>query len=242
LLQELADDFAYGVTALRQRANHAVLEQRWSASLATTVGAIARTLETRDPYTAGHQQRVSRLAVAIARLLKMPEERIQGLFLAGIIHDVGKGSVPAEILNKPGMLSKLEFALIQEHAEAGYNIVNGIDFPWPIAEMVRQHHERLDGSGYPRGLKGDEILAEAKILAVADVVESMMSHRPYRPARGIEAALAEIEINKGRLFDPMVVEACLTLFREKGFSFDAVTPSCENTYEPVRDPAALATR
>jgi PAS domain S-box-containing protein/putative nucleotidyltransferase with HDIG domain len=225
LLRELADDLSYGVIALRQRGTHAALEQRWSASLETTVGAIARTLEMRDPYTAGHQQRTSRLAVAIARVLEMPEERIQGLFLAGIIHDVGKGNVPAEILNKPGKLSKLEFALIQEHAEAGYNIVRGIDFPWPVAEMVRQHHERLDGSGYPRGLRGDEILAEAKILAVADVVESMMSHRPYRAALGVEAALTEIENNKGRLFDPAAVEACITLFRDKGFSFDPVIRS-----------------
>jgi PAS domain S-box-containing protein len=227
LLQELADDLSYGVTALRQRDKHAVLEHRWSASLATTVGAIARTLEMRDPYTAGHQQRVSRLAVAIARLLEISEERIQGLFLASIIHDVGKGNVPSDILNKPGKLSKLEFALIQEHAEAGYNIISGIDFPWPVAEMVRQHHERLDGSGYPRGLKGDEMLEEAKILAVADVVESMMSHRPYRAALGIEAALAEIENNKGRLFDPKVVDACVTLFRDKDFSFDAVPPFSE---------------
>ena len=150
----------------------------------------------------------------------MSEHDIQGIYLAGIIHDVGKINVPAEILNKPGKLSKLEFQLIQEHAQAGYDIVKGVDFPWPIAEMVLQHHERLDGSGYPQGLKGDAMLAGAKILAVADVVEAMMSHRPYRPALGIDAALAEIEKGKGTLFDPAAVDACVALFRQSGFHFD----------------------
>ena len=196
------------------------MDKRWRASLEATVGAIANTVEMRDPYTAGHQQRVARLAVAIARELHLPEEQIEGLYLAGIVHDVGKIDIPAEILNKPGKLSKLQYQLIQGHAEAGYDIVKGVDFPWPIAEMVRQHHERLDGSGYPQGLKGEAILPEAKILAVADVVESMMSHRPYRASLGIEAALAEIEEGKGRLYDPAAVEACTALFRENGFTFE----------------------
>ncbi len=174
----------------------------------------------RDPYTAGHQQRVAKLAVAIARELHLPEQQIEGLYLAGIVHDVGKINVPAEILNKPGKLSRLQYQLIQAHAEAGYDIIKGVDFPWPIAEIVRQHHERLDGSGYPHGLAGEAILPEAKILAVADVVESMMSHRPYRASLGIEAALAEIEADEGRLFDAAAVEACTALFRENRFTFE----------------------
>ena len=187
--------------------------------LEATVGAISNMVEMRDPYTAGHQQRVASLAVAIARMLGMSEHDTQGIFLAGIVHDVGKVNIPAEILNKPGKLSKLEYALIQQHAEAGYDVLKGIDFPWPVAEMVRQHHERIDGSGYPNGLRGKAILPEAKILGVADVVDVMVSHRPYRPALGIEVALAAIEKNSGLLFDPAIVEACITLFRNKGFNF-----------------------
>jgi HD-GYP domain-containing protein (c-di-GMP phosphodiesterase class II) len=174
----------------------------------------------RDPYTAGHQQRVARLAVAMASALHLSDDQIEGLYLAGIVHDVGKIDIPAEILSKPGTLHKLQYLLIQAHAEAGYDILKGIDFPWPIAEMVRQHHERLDGSGYPQGLKAEAILPEAKILAVADVVEAMMSHRPYRASLGIETALAEIEDGKGRLYDPAAVEACVALFRENGFTFE----------------------
>lgn len=220
LLRELADDLAFGINALREHEKNAGLEQRWRSSLETTVGAIANTIEMRDPYTAGHQQHVGRLAAAIARRLGLSEHRIRGIHLAGIIHDVGKINVPAEILNKPGKLSSIELEMIHEHAEAGYRIVKDIDFPWPIAQIVRQHHERLDGSGYPQGLRGDEILAEAKILSVADVVDAITSHRPYRAALGIEAALAEITEKKGVLFDSDAVEACISVFRE-GFSFDA---------------------
>ncbi len=220
LLQELANDLAFGIRGLREHTAHEALNRRWRTSLEATIGAIANTVEMRDPYTAGHQQRVARLAVAMARDLALPEAQIQGLYLAGVIHDVGKIDIPSEILNKPGKLSKLEFQLIQQHAQSGYDIVKGVDFPWPIAEMVRQHHERLDGSGYPQGLAGDAILPEARILAVADVVEAMMSHRPYRAALGIEAALAEIEQGKGRLYDPAAVEACTALFRQDRFSFE----------------------
>ena len=156
----------------------------------------------------------------IAGEMGLPEDQARGIFLAGLIHDIGKINVPAEILSKPGKLTELQYQLIQAHAEASYDIVKGVDFPWPIAETVRQHHERLDGSGYPRGLSGDAILPEAKILAVADVVEAMMSHRPYRPARGIEAALAEVEKGKGSLYDTAAVDACVALFRHKGFAFD----------------------
>jgi PAS domain S-box-containing protein/putative nucleotidyltransferase with HDIG domain len=220
LLQELADDLAYGIQALRDRANGEAAERRWRAGLEATIGALASAAEMRDPYTAGHQQRVARLAVAIARELQLPEQQIEGLYLAGIVHDVGKINVPAEILSNPGRLSEAQYQLVREHAEAGYAILKGVDFPWPLAEIVRQHHERLDGSGYPRGLKGDEILPEAQILSVADVVESMLTHRPYRPARGRDAALAEIEKGKGAMFDPAAVDACLALFRENGFRFE----------------------
>jgi PAS domain S-box-containing protein len=220
LLQELANDLAFGIRSLREHAAREASDKRWRASLVATVGAIANTVELRDPYTAGHQQRVARLAVAMARAMALPEHRIQGLYLAGIIHDVGKIDIPSDILNKPGKLSKLQYQLIQGHAEAGYNIVKGVDFPWPIAQMVLQHHERLDGSGYPQGIKGEAILPEARILAVADVVEAMMSHRPYRAALGIDDALAEIERGRGRLFDPEAVDACITLFRHKGFAFE----------------------
>ncbi|MGC2415446.1 MAG: HD domain-containing phosphohydrolase [Stellaceae bacterium] len=220
LLQELASDLAFGIRGLREQVARKALDKRWRTSLEATIGAIANTVEMRDPYTAGHQQRVAKLAVAIARELHLPEQQIEGLYLAGIVHDVGKIDVPAEILNKPGKLSKLQYQLIQAHAEAGYDIIKGVDFPWPIAGIVRQHHERLDGSGYPHGLAGEAILPEAKILAVADVVESMMSHRPYRASLGIEAALAEIEADKGRLFDAAAVEACTALFRENRFTFE----------------------
>ena len=162
---------------------------------------------------------MSDLAVAIAGALGYDSERLDGLRIAGCLHDVGKIAVPSEILTKPGRLSDTEFTLIQAHAQIGYDILSGIEFPTQVAEMTRQHHERLDGSGYPRGLVGDEILPEARILAVADVVEAMSSHRPYRPSRGLEQALAEIEQGRGRIYDPEAVDVCLRLFREDGFCF-----------------------
>ena len=183
-----------------------------------TVQAMAATLETRDPYTAGHQQRVANLARAIAVEMGISEDKIEGIKMAGIIHDIGKIAVPAQILTKPGVLTDLEFNLIKTHAQVGYDILKTIDFPWPIAQMVHQHHERMDGSGYPQGLSGKDILLGARILAVADVVEAMASHRPYRPALGIDKALDEISRNRGVLFDPEVVDACLKLFTEKEFN------------------------
>jgi HD-GYP domain-containing protein (c-di-GMP phosphodiesterase class II) len=147
----------------------------------------------------------------------LPQEKIDGLRMAGSIHDIGKLAIPAEILSKPTKLSDIEFSLIKEHAQKGYEILKEVESPWPLAQIVYQHHERMDGSGYPRKLKGDEILMEARIMAVADVVESMASHRPYRPALGVDAALAEIELNSGTLYDHTVADACLRLFREKGF-------------------------
>jgi len=181
------------------------------------IRAMAKTVEMRDPYTAGHQRRVSRLAGAIAQEVDLPENQIHGIKMAGHIHDLGKLSVPAEILSKPDRLTDVEFSLIKAHPQEGYDILKGIDFPWPIAQIVYQHHERMDGSGYPQGLSGEGILLEARIMAVADVVEAMSSHRPYRPALGIETALEEISKNSGVHYDPDAVDACLRLFKEKGF-------------------------
>ena len=186
-------------------------------SLSDTIKAMSMIVETRDPYTAGHQEKVSKLAVAIAKELHLSDEQISGIQMAGATHDIGKISVPAEILSKPGRLTNIEFGLIKVHPESGYEILKGIDFSQPVAEIVLQHQERMDGSGYPKGLKGEEILIEARIIAVADVVEAMAAHRPYRPALGIEAALKEIEKNKGRLYDDAVAESCLKLFNEKGY-------------------------
>ena len=184
-----------------------------------TIKAMSMVVETRDPYTAGHQERVSKLAVAIANELHLSEEQIAGIRMAGAIHDIGKIAVPAEILSKPGRLSDIEFSLIKVHSQAGYDILKGIDFSQPIAEMVLQHQERMDGSGYPKGLKGEEILLGARILAVADVMEAMAMHRPYRSALGIDAALEEIEKHKGILYDAAAADICLALFREKGYQF-----------------------
>ncbi len=220
LMEELAADLAYGIVALRTAADRDHHLARYGQAMQGAVTAIARTLEMRDPYTSGHQQRVANLAVAIAREMGLDDQRVEGLYFGGIIHDIGKIAVPAEILVKPSLLTDIEFMLIQDHPRAGHAIVKDIEFPWPVAEMVLQHHERLDGSGYPQGLKGEEILLEARILAVADVVEAMSSHRPYRPSLGLEPALAEIGKGMGNRYDPVVAEACLRLFREKGYSLD----------------------
>lgn len=186
-------------------------------SLGATINAMSATAEARDPYTAGHQRRVADLARAIATEMKLSRDQIDGIRMAGMIHDLGKISVPSEILTKPTKLTSLEMELIRTHAEAGYNILKDIEFPWPIARMVLEHHERIDGSGYPNGLKGDAILLESKIIAIADVVEAISSHRPYRPAFGIEPALSEIAQNSGVLYDAAASEACLKLFRENRY-------------------------
>lgn len=180
-------------------------------SLEGIIQAMARTVESKDPYTAGHQRRVADLSVAIAIEMNIPKDQIEGLRMGGMIHDVGKISVPAEILTKPSRLTELEFSLIKTHPRIGYDIIADIEFPWPIAQMVLQHHEKMNGSGYPQGLSGEDILLEARILCVADVTEAMASHRPYRPALGIEKALDEISKNKGIFYDPEVVEALLRL-------------------------------
>ncbi len=191
--------------------------ERIRKALGGTVQAISVTVEARDPYTAGHQRRVADLARAIATEMNLPLDIIDGVRMAASIHDLGKISLPAEILSKPTKLRKSEFDLIKEHSQSGYDILKDIDFPWPVARIVLEHHERVNGSGYPNGLMGDNILLESRILAVADVVESMGSHRPYRPSRGIEAALEEIEKNKGTFYDNTVADACMRLFREKGY-------------------------
>jgi len=184
------------------------------------VDALASSVEMRDPYTIGHQRRVTQLACAIAEELGLSEEEIEGLHMAGLVHDIGKVTVPADILIKPGQLTLKEFDMIKTHPQVGYDILKPIEFPWPVAEMVLQHHERMDGSGYPNGLVGEETLLPARILAVADVVEGMVSHRSYRQAPGLKRALEEIAQHKGTSYDPQVVDVCLKLFREKRFKFE----------------------
>jgi PAS domain S-box-containing protein len=193
---------------------------RLKDTLAGTIQAMVATVEARDPYTAGHQKRVADLAVAIARKMCLSTDVVDSIYMAGTIHDLGKISIPAEILSTPRKLTSIEFSIIKTHSSVGYDILKDIEFPWPIAQMVLQHHERLDGSGYPLGLKEDETLIEAKILAVADVVEAISSNRPYRPALGIDIALDEIEKNKGILYDADAVRLCIKLFKEEGFAFE----------------------
>ncbi len=190
---------------------------RLRKTLGGAVQAIASLVETRDPYTAGHQRRVADLARAIAAEMGLSGDQIDGIRIAGTIHDLGKISVPSEILTIPRKLTALEYSLIKNHPQSGYDILKDIEFPWPIARMIVEHHERINGSGYPNGLRGEDLLIESKILSVADVVEAMANHRPYRPALGIDAALAEINANRGILYDPEVVDACLRLFRDKGY-------------------------
>ena len=191
--------------------------EKLQRSLEQTIESIALALEKRDPYTAGHQKSVSQLAVAIATKMGLAPEQIDGIRLGSLVHDIGKIYIPAEILNRPGKLSATEFGLIRSHPEVGYDILKGVEFPWPVAEMVLQHHERLDGSGYPLALKGNEILLEARIMAVADVVEAMASHRPYRPARGIETAREELSAHRGSLYEAEVVDAVLVLLFEEHY-------------------------
>ena len=188
-------------------------------ALKGTITTVSLAVEARDPYTAGHQRRVAELACAIAELMGLNADQIEGIQMGAIIHDIGKIQLPAEILGKPGKFSDLEYAIVKEHSLIGYGILKDVDFPWPVANIAHQHHERLDGSGYPQGLKGEKICLEARIVAVADVVEAMASHRPYRPSLGIDAALGEIKTNRETLYDPAVVDACLKTFSEKQFSF-----------------------
>ena len=183
------------------------------------VQAISVAVEMRDPYTAGHQQRVAQLSCAIARSMGIDEEDVYALRMASVIHDLGKITVPAEILSKPGQLSALEYELVKNHVKAGYDILKQVDFPWPLADIVLQHHERMDGSGYPNGLRAEAILQPARILAVADVFETIASHRPYRPALGLQRAIDEIKGHRGTLYDPQIVDICLELIENDRFRF-----------------------
>jgi len=195
-------------------------EERLIKTMDAAIDTMSKIIEVKDPYTHGHQRRVCQLSVSLARELELTEDKVEGIRIASLIHDIGKIGLPTEILSKPTKLSDMEFDLIKGHSQIGYNILKSIDFPWPIAQITLQHHEKIDGSGYPGGLKGDGILLEAKIICVADVVEAMSSHRPYRAALGTEKALEEISQNRGILYDPEVVDTCLKLFREKGFKFE----------------------
>ena len=207
----------------RQQAEQKIKQgyEKLQRTMEATIYTISKIIETKDPYTAGHQNTVSQLAVAIAQEMKLPEDKIEGIRIAALVHDIGKINIPAEILSKPSKLNDMEFSLIKNHPKIGYDILRKIDFSWPVAKIVLQHHEKIDGSGYPQGLKGEKILLEAKIIGVADVVEAMSSHRPYRPALGIDKALEEISQNKGILYDPEVVDTCIRLFKEKGFKFES---------------------
>ncbi|MFA5866507.1 MAG: PocR ligand-binding domain-containing protein [Actinomycetota bacterium] len=217
-------DFLTGFTVMvAQEGQHNLKLKKAIGSLEESfiglIKALSATVETRDPYTALHQNRVTELAMAIALEAGLSADEADGLYMAGLIHDIGKIYVPGEVLSKPGKLSDIEYRLVRTHCDAGYKIIEGINFKRPVADIVHQHHERLDGSGYPLGLTGKDIIPEAKILAVADVVEAMASHRPYRPALGIDAALSEVKKHRGKLYDAKIVDICVILFTEKGFAF-----------------------
>lgn len=218
-LSEVASDIAMGIKSLRLEVQLKEALESLKKTLEGTVNALGSALSKRDPYTAGHQQRVSQLACFIARKIMLSEEQVEGLRVAGLLHDIGKIYVPAEILSKPGRLTESEFNIMKTHPQVGYDILKTVEFPWPVALTILQHHERLNGSGYPDGLSGEAIILEAKILGVADVVEAMSSHRPYRPALGLDKALKEISTNRAILYDPRVVDICLLIFEKNKFQF-----------------------
>ena len=225
VFENLAQEFVYGLQALEQksvlqaeRRSLAKTQGQLRDALSAMVAPIVTAMEMRDPYTTGHQGRVAEIACTIGREMDWPEERLQGLRLAALVHDIGKISIPSEILTKPGKLNPAEREMIKGHSETGYTILKEIPFAWPVAEIVRQHHEKLDGSGYPLGLKADEILPEAKVLTVADIVEAMASYRPYRPGIPMDIVLDEIQREAGELLDPEIVRVCVGLFRQKDFA------------------------
>lgn len=237
LLQEVADNIADNVENANQ---YASIKQRHSdlqQALEGVIHAVSLVVETRDPYTAGHQRRVAELAWAIAREMGLPEWQVMGVHVAGLLHDVGKVAVPAEILSKPGKINQNEFSIISNHCQVGYEILEKINFPWPVTKAILQHHERLDGSGYPDHLSGEEIVIEARILGVADVVEAMSSHRPYRPALGLSKALQEISQASGVLYDSKVVHACLRLLKRNEPEFDRLMAAAEEPQELILEPA-----
>lgn len=223
---ELGKNMVYGIVALQTRSERYMAEDKLKKSLeklrktlSAIIEALENTVEIRDPYTAGHQRRVADLGRDIARVMGFAEDTIDGIRIGGILHDIGKIYVPIDILMMPRSLTPLEFGLIKLHPQVGHDVLKAIDFPWPVPKIILQHHERIDGSGYPQGLRGKDILIEAKILAVADVVEAMASHRPYRPALGVERALEEISDKQGQLYAPEVVDACNDVFHKQHFTF-----------------------
>lgn len=220
------------VLTLRDRTDRHRAEEEKRASaeririaLVQTIEAISRTVETRDPYTAGHQRRVAILGREMAQALGLDQDSVDGVYMGGTIHDIGKLYIPAEILNRPGKLNDAEFMLIKTHCAVGRDIIGGIDFPWPLADMIHQHHERIDGSGYPSGLRGDDILLQARILSIADVVDAMSSRRPYREALGLDAALKEIARGRGTAYDPEAADVCIRLFRHQGLRLEDLEPA-----------------
>jgi len=237
LLQEVADNIANNVENANQYANIKQRHNELQQALDGVIHAVSLVVETRDPYTAGHQRRVAELARAIAREMGLPEWQVMGIHVAGLLHDVGKVAVPAEILNKPGKLTPNEFSIITNHCQVGYDILEKIDFPWPVTKAILQHHERIDGSGYPYHLSGEEIVIEARILGVADVVEAMSSHRPYHPPLGLNKALQEISQTSGVLYDSKVVHACLRLLRRNEPEFDRLMAAAEEPQELILESA-----
>ncbi len=238
LLQRVSTDVAANIDNANRYANIKQKHSELEKAMDGVIHAVSLVVESRDPYTAGHQRRVAELAKAIGREMKLTEWQVMGIHIAGLLHDVGKVAVPTEILSKPGKISAYEYSIIKNHSQVGYEILQKIDFPWPVTEAILQHHERLDGSGYPGGLSDDDIIIEARILGVADVVEAMSSHRPYRPALGLESALAEISKGKGVLYDPQVVDACLSILEKDETAFDQImavaAANQEHTMEPVK--------
>lgn len=221
IFENLATEIGYGLTSIDNQnqlklevIKQNIAQEKLAAALNSTIDAMSKTMEWRDPYTAGHQRRVANIAREIGKKLGLDENQLLGLHMAGMVHDIGKVAIPSEILTKPTALTTIEIQMVREHVEAGYQILKDIPFPWPIAEIVRQHHERLNGSGYPHGLIGDQILLEAKILAVADTVEAMATHRPYRPARPLELTLSELKAQAGIGFDPTIVNVALEIFSD----------------------------
>jgi putative nucleotidyltransferase with HDIG domain len=231
LLKEVATNVAPYIESANQYANIKQRHSELQQALDGVIHAVSLVVETRDPYTAGHQRRVAELARAIAREMGLPEWQVTGVYIAGLLHDVGKVAVPAEILSKPGKITQHEFSIISNHCRVGYEILERIDFPWPVTKAILQHHERMDGSGYPDHLTGEEIVIEARILGVADVVEAMSSHRPYRPALGLDKALQEISQASGVLYDSKVVHACLRLLRRNEPEFDRLMAAAEEPQE-----------
>jgi putative nucleotidyltransferase with HDIG domain len=237
LLQEVADNIAANVESANQYANIKQRHSELQQALDGVIHAVSLVVETRDPYTAGHQRRVAELARAIAREMGLPEWQVMGIHVAGLLHDVGKVAVPSEILSKPGKITPTEFSIISNHCRVGYEILEKIDFPWPVTKAILQHHERMDGSGYPDHLAGEEIVLEARILGVADVVEAMSSHRPYRPALGLSKALQEISRASGVLYDSKVVHACLRLLKRNEPEFDRLMAAAEEPQELILESA-----